>query len=126
MMTAFGRVLRHVLGDTAHDLGVRLDEVHPAHARLARQSGGDDHDVAVGGLLVPSTGGWVGGDADDLGLEPFDRARLVHVERQTLGLALDDVGEHDRVEDVVLREALRGGRAVEASSDNGDLAVTSG
>ncbi len=40
--------------------------------------------------------------ADHRSLEALDRPRLVHVERETLGLALDDVGENDRLEDVVL------------------------
>src|SRR5207248_7375542 len=57
------------------------------------------------------------------GLEALDRPRLVEVEREPLGLALDDVGEHDGLEHVVLGEALRGGRAVEPGADDGDLSV---
>ena len=37
MMTAFGRVRRDVLGNAPDDLGVHLEQVHPAHARLAWQ-----------------------------------------------------------------------------------------
>ena len=120
MTTAFGRVLGDVLGDAADDLGVDLEQVHPAHARLARQAGGDHDDVGALDLLVARAVG-AGGDADDLGLEALDRPGLVEVEREALGLALDDVGEHDRVEDVVLGQALRGRRAVEAGADDGDL-----
>ena len=120
MTTAFGRVLRHVLGHAAHDLRVDLEQVHPAHARLARQARGDHHDVrALDGLVALAVGR--GGRADDFGLEALDRARLVQIERQALGPALDDVGQHDRFEHVVLGEALRGGRAVEAGADDGDL-----
>ena len=108
-----GRVLDDLLGDAAHDLGVDPDQVHPAHAGLARQAGGDDHDVRAGDRLV-ALAARAGGLAGDLGLEALDRPGLVHVEGQALGLALDDVGQHDLVEDVVLRQPLRGGRAVEA------------
>ena len=116
------RVLGDVLGDAADDLGVDLEQVHAAHAGLARQAGGDDDDVGAGGRLVAAALGR-GGGADDGGLEALDRARLVEVERQALGLALDDVGEHDGLEDVVLGEALGGGGAVEPGPDDGDLAA---
>ena len=102
----------------AHDLRVGLDEVHAAHAGLARQAGGDDDDVGALGALVGAAA-----DADDLGLEALDRPRLVHVQRDALGLALDDVGEHDGLEDVVLGETERGGGAVETGADDGDLAL---
>ena len=88
---------------------------------LRGKPGRDDHDVAVSSLLVAGAGGGVGGDTDDLGLEALDRPRLVHVERQALGLAVDDVGEDNGVEDVVLGEALCSGRAVETRSDHGHL-----
>ena len=57
MITASGDVLGDVLGDPAHDLGVDLEQVHPAHAGLARQAGGDDDDVgALGGLVAAAVG----------------------------------------------------------------------
>ena len=120
MTTAFGAYLAMFSRHPAHDLGVDLEQVHPAHAGLARQAGGDDDDVRARDRLVPLAVR-AGGDADDLGLEALDRPGLVEIEGETLGLALDDVGEHDGVEDVVLGEALRGGRAVEAGADDGDL-----
>src|SRR3712207_8655589 len=52
LFRSVGRGLRDVLGDRSHDLGVGLDEVHADHARLAREAGGDDHDVGVIGALV--------------------------------------------------------------------------
>src|SRR3712207_9251812 len=85
------------------------------HARLAGQARGDDDDVgALGALVGPAA------DADDLRLEALDGAGLVHVEGQALGLALDDVGQHDGLEDVVLREAEGGGRAVEPGTDRSE------
>ena len=113
-------VLGDVLGDLADDLGVDLEQVHPAHARLARQAGGDHDDVgALDGLVALAVR--AGGRADDLGLEALDRARLVEVERQALRLAVDDVGEHDGVEDVVLGQTLCGRGPVETGAYDGDL-----
>src|SRR5262249_46388526 len=48
----------------------------------------------------------------------FDRPRLAHVESEALRLALDDVGEHDLIKDVVLGQSLRRGRAVETGADD--------
>src|SRR5262249_53801294 len=64
-----------------------------------------------------------GGLADHPGLETLDRPGLVQVQCEALRLALDDVGQHDGVEDVVLGEALRGRRAVEPGPDDGHLAL---
>src|SRR5205807_4037629 len=77
--------------------------------------------VTVCRLLVPGAVG-AGGDTDHLRLEALDRPRLVHVQREPFGLALDDVGEHDRFEDVVLRQPLRRRRTVETGAYDGDLA----
>ena len=123
MITALGRVLGDVLGDTTHDASVRLDEVHAAHAGLAGQTCRNHDDVRACGRLVAGAGGWVGGGPHDLGLEALDGPRLVDVQRQALGLAVDDVGEDHGVEDVVLGEALSSGRPVETRSDHCDLAA---
>ncbi len=111
---AVGRAGNDLLGDLLDDLGVDLEEVHAAHARLARQTGRDDDDVASCGVGVV-----VG--ADHLGAVSLYRARLVHVEGEALGESLDDVGHDDLVGEVGLGEALRGRRPVLAGSDDGDL-----
>src|SRR5437764_1177826 len=49
------------------------------------------------------------------------RAGLHHVEGQTLGLVLDDVGHHHLVGDVGLGDALYERRPVEAGAHDGDL-----
>src|SRR5207302_7106621 len=98
----------------ADDLGVDLEQVHPAHPRLAGQPGGDHADVGPGRLLV-------GVAAHDPGLEALDGPALHHVEGQALGLVLDDVDHHDLVDDVGLGDALCGGGAVETGSDDRDL-----
>jgi len=115
-------VLDDVLRDASHDLGVGLDQIHPTHAGLARQACGDHHDVRTGGLLVAVTirGGRRAGQP---GLEALDRTGLVHVQGQALALAVQDVGEHDLLEEVVLRQPKRSGRPVEAGTDDGDLAL---
>src|SRR5690606_14446994 len=115
-----GGLRDEVLGDAADDLRVDLEQVHAAHAGLAGQSRGDDDDVGVRGRLVAAAL-VVGGGPDALGLEALDGAGLVHVERQALGLALDDAGEDDLVEDVVLGETLRRGGAVETGAYDRDF-----
>jgi len=56
-----GRLLESVLGYALDDAGVGVDEVLPAHARLAGHARGDDHDIGAGGVL-PVVG------ADDAGV----------------------------------------------------------
>src|SRR5690606_7965754 len=111
-----GDVLRHL----PHDLGVDLQQVHPAHAWLTRQARRDHHDAGAFDRFVPLTVR-PGGDAHHCGLVPLDGPRLVDVERQSFRLAFNDVGQHDSVEDVVLGQPLRGGRPVEAGTDDGYL-----
>ena len=119
MTTASGEVLRRCSRRPARTIfalvSMRSIRLMPG---LRGQAGGDDDDVGVLGALVGAAA-----DADDLRLEALDRPRLVHVQRDALGLALDDVGEHDGLEDVVLGETERGGGAVETGADDGDLAV---
>ena len=118
MITASGEPATSLLGDVADDLGVDLEQVHAAHAGLARQARGDDADVGARGLVVA-----VG--AHDAGLEALDRPALHHVERQALRLALDDVGHDDLVGVVGLGDALDERRTVEAAPHDGDLHCTS-
>ena len=51
-MIAFGERLTISFVTDADDRLVRRDEIVPAHARLARQAGGDHDDVRAGGLVV--------------------------------------------------------------------------
>ena len=86
-----GRMRLEAVADRLHHLEVDAEEVVAAHARLARDAGGDDADVGAGDLLV-------GVGALELGVELVDRARLGDVERLALGDALGDVEEHDVAE----------------------------
>src|SRR5262249_60696395 len=93
---------------------------------LAGWAGSPRRDDAVprpGVRLVPLPG-LAGGLPGPLGLEALDRPRLVHVQREAFRPPLDDVGEDDLVEDVVLGEPLRGGRAVEPGPDDAHLSLT--
>jgi malate/lactate dehydrogenase len=56
--------------------------------------------------------------AGDLSLEALDRPRLAHIECEAFRLALDDVGKHDLIKNVVLGQSLRRGRAVETGADD--------
>ena len=91
------------------------EQVVAGHAGLARQAGGDDHDVGAGGVGVV-----VG--AGDRGAEALDRAHVHHVERLALRQALGDV-DHDDVGDAVQQQELGGGRADLSGADDGHLRV---
>src|SRR5208283_4681393 len=88
---AIGRMLHHLAHHIAHDLVIGVDEVVAAHARLAGNAGGDDHDVRVRGVDVI-----VG--ADDERVPLFDGHGLEQVETFALGHAFNDVNEYDVAE----------------------------
>src|SRR5581483_12102305 len=67
-----GAVLLRIRRHVPHDLEVDLEQVLAAHARLARNAGGDDEDVGTGHVLP------IGG-AGDAAVVPVDRGELVHV-----------------------------------------------
>ncbi len=108
------RVRSDLLGDLLDDLGVDLQQVHARHAGLARQTGGDDDDIAAGGVGV------VVGAGDHRPI-PLEGPRLVHVERQALGEPFDDVGHHDFVGEIHLSEPLDRRGSVLARANDGDL-----
>ena len=56
-------MLGNILGDTAHDLRVSLDEIHAAHAGLAGQASGHDDDLRTRDCLI-AFAIWPGGLAD--------------------------------------------------------------
>ena len=116
--TASGETLAARGHDRADDARVLGQQVVAAHARLARQAGGDHDDVGAGRVRVV-----VG--AHDPHVVAHDRRRLRHVQRLALGQALDDVDEDD-VREPRLSDALRGGRADVAGADDGDLGMGHG
>ncbi len=83
-----GEYLHHLAYHVAHDLVVGVEQVVAAHAGLARNAGGDDHDVGVGGVGVI-----VG--AENVGVALLDGHGLKQVERLALGYAFDDVDQND-------------------------------
>src|SRR5688572_17936000 len=85
---AVGRVLHDLLGDRLHDFVIDLQEVVPAHARLAGHARRDDHDVGVlGGRIVAG--------AEEARVGAVNRTGLVDVERNTLRFLGRDVDDHD-------------------------------
>src|SRR4029453_17469926 len=72
-----GRVLLDALAYRIDDLGVDADKVVTAHAGLARDARGDDHDVGTLDVLVVR-------GAAVLGVETLDRAQLGDVGRLAL------------------------------------------
>ena len=76
------------LADGRDHLGVGADQIVAAHPGLARDAGGDDHDIGAGDV------GIVVGAFDDR-IIALDRRALDDVERLPLRHALDNVEEHD-------------------------------
>jgi hypothetical protein len=99
-----GTVLLDALAGGLHDLGVGVQEVVSAHARPARDAGGDDHHV---GALDRR----VGVGAGHLGVEPLDRRGLREVERLALGNALDDIEEGN------VAQLLEAGQQCQSAAD---------
>ena len=87
-----------------------MQQVVAAHAGLAGNAGGDDHDVGVG------RGGVVVG-AGDGHVALFDGHGLQQVERFALGHALDHVNQHD-IGQFLGRNPVRGSGADVAGADN--------
>ena len=67
-----GERLDNFVDHFRNDLGVGLQQIVAAHARLARQSGGDDHDVGVFRAVVSIR-------SDQFHVEAFDRRGLGQV-----------------------------------------------
>ena len=76
-----GRVLLDALADRVDDPGIDADQIVARHAGLAREAGGDDHDVGAGDVRVVRR-------ARVVGVEALDRRELRDVERLALGRAL--------------------------------------
>ncbi len=91
MTKACGAVLFDRLADGPDDPGIDLDQIVAAHPGLARDAGGDDHDIGVGNLGVV-----VG--AVDYRVVVLDRRALDDIERLALRHTLDDVDERDVAE----------------------------
>jgi hypothetical protein len=101
MMTMASATLRLTCSDTsAHDAGVRVEQVLAAHARLARDAGRDDHDVRAGRVVVAVR-------AAHAGVPALDRRRLPLVEALALRHAFHDVDHDDFARQLPARESLR-------------------
>ena len=85
---AVRRVLGDLLGGGPDDFVIGHQEIVAAHARFAREAGGDDRDIGVRGRLVI-----VG--ARDHHVIALNRAGLQQVERLTLRNAFHHVDQDD-------------------------------
>src|SRR6185312_1625782 len=70
-----------------HDLVIRVQQIIAAHTGLARNSGGDNDDVGVGGVGVV-----VG--AEDVGIALLDGHSFEQVERFALRHTFDDIDQN--------------------------------
>ena len=104
------------LGDAGDHAGVLGQQVIAAHARHAREAGGDDHHVGAG------NGGIIGA-AGHHAVEPVDRAGLHQVERLAGGHATEHV-KHDDVPELFQPDQV-GERAADVTGANeGDLVAS--
>src|SRR6266852_6641548 len=85
---AVRRVVHDLADHIVHDFVIGIQKVIAAHSGLARNSGGDDDDVGIGGVGVVVR-------ANDVGIALLDRHGLEQVETLSLGNTLDDVDEDD-------------------------------
>jgi hypothetical protein len=107
------RLLRGLLDDGLDDASVLGEQIVAAHARLARQPGGHDDDVRIGGRGVVVRSG-------DPRVMTHDRRGLGEIEALALWQAFDDVDEH-HVGEPGLGDALCGRRPDVAGADDRDL-----
>ena len=84
----FGECCDGLADHVFHDFVVGIEQVVAAHARLARNAGGDDDDVGVRGVGVV-----VG--AEHVGIALLDGHGLEQIESFALRNAFDDVDEDD-------------------------------
>ena len=112
---AVGRVLDDLFDDSFDDVVVGFEEIVAAHAGLARKTGGDDDDIAVGGAgIIAGRGGDAGGVSVGFG----DGRGFDHVESFAGWRAIENVGKDD-VGEFHVNDALRGSGADEAGADYG-------
>ena len=107
------RGLNDLRRDVPKDLNVCLCQLQPRLAGLARQAGGDDHDVGGCRCAV------IAGAHDSGGAE--GRA-LIDVQRFAKGLFLVDVDQDDLRCDPLDHEVVCDGSADASGADHGDLA----
>ena len=99
--------------DRLHDAGVDADQVVAAHAGLAGNARGNDHDIGARNDRIVAAAG-------HLGVEAFDRGRLCDVQRLAVRHAFRDV-EHGDVAKF-LQACQQGERAADlAGADERDF-----
>ena len=108
-----GRIVADTFADGLHDLEVDAQEVIAAHARLARDTGGDDADIGARDVGVV-----VG--ALELGVEFLRRARLGNIQGFALWGSFGDVKEDD-VAEFFQRGEMRKRTADLSGADERDL-----
>src|SRR5688572_23953482 len=96
-------MLHEVRRDALHDLEVVAHEIVAAHAGLARLAGCDDDDVGTGRCAPVAT-------ANQARVRSDDGTCLVDIKRDTRGLLIGDVDDHD-VGQFLLRNRASHGHA---------------
>ena len=101
-----GRVLCNLFRNAAHNLHIGRDQIIAAHARLARQTRGDHHHIAVDNVFVIAC-------ANHGAVKSFNGRALHQVQRLALGhaFALWNIQQHNVAQ-------LLGGGPMRASGSN--------
>ena len=110
-----GDLLRH----RAHDAGVGLDQVVPAHPRLPGDPGRNDEHVRASGLVVAVA-------ADDPGVEALDGSRLPLVEPLALRHAVHDVHHDHGPGEIFFGQPLRRSRSDVSRPDHRNFSQHAG
>ena len=113
IMMQFGEYLATCSVAVLHDFVIGQQQVVAAHARLAREAGGDDRDVGIRRRLVIVRAG----DADVVAL---DRAGLQQVEPLALRNTFDHVDQND-IGQFLVGNAQRAIRADISGAHNRDF-----
>jgi hypothetical protein len=109
-----GRDLGDLFPHGLHDAGVGLDQIVPAHARLARDAGSDHEDFgAFGGRVIVGS--------DDPGVVAFDGTGLPLIEALALGHSLDHIHHDHSARELLLGQLQRRRGSDVARAYNGDL-----
>ena len=107
------RMMNDLADHVVHNFVVGIQKIIAAHARLARDSSGDDDDVGVGGVSVIVS-------AEDGGVALLDGHGLEEIESLALRNAFDDIDKDD-VGEFFRSDPMGSGGAYISRSDDGDF-----
>src|ERR1035441_2388081 len=111
-------MLTDIFRDGFDDAGVDVDQIIPAHAGLAGDTGGDDDDIAARSRFISRRAG-------NLAVIAFDGGRFVKIERLTLRhtIHLRDIDQND-ITQLFGGSPVSGGGSDISGPDDADFRAT--